>query len=209
MPRTIKLLVIRHGESEADLLHVHEGRADFALTEKGRRQAESMSRWAAQNYSVDRIYCSSLKRAYQTAEFLSGKTGRELSVEPDLMEFNNGLLAGLDFQQAQEKYPRVSNVPLHQSVYEQESMLYFRYRADCIWSKILSENSPENTIAIVSHGGMINQLFRTFLRLPVDSDVFLRTGDTGVHLWEVTETARRILFSNSGLHLSALTEPVE
>lgn len=175
-----------------------KGARIFALTEKGRRQA-------AQNYSVDRIYCSSLKRAYQTAEFLSGTTGRELSAEPDLMEFNNGLLAGLDFQQAQEKYPRVSNVPLHQSVYEQESMLYFRYRADCIWSKILSEN----TIAIVSHGGMINQLFRSFLRLPVDSDVILRMGDTGVHLWKVTETARRILFSNSGVHLPALTEPVE
>ncbi len=27
----MKLLVIRHGESEADLLDVHEGRADFAL----------------------------------------------------------------------------------------------------------------------------------------------------------------------------------
>ena len=35
----MKLLVIRHGESEADLLDVHEGRADFSLTERGLRQA--------------------------------------------------------------------------------------------------------------------------------------------------------------------------
>ena len=28
------LLVIRHGESEADTLDVHEGRADFELTQK-------------------------------------------------------------------------------------------------------------------------------------------------------------------------------
>ncbi len=31
----MKLLLIRHGESETDLLDVHEGRADFALTERG------------------------------------------------------------------------------------------------------------------------------------------------------------------------------
>ena len=31
------LLLIRHGESEADLLDVHEGRADFELTERGHK----------------------------------------------------------------------------------------------------------------------------------------------------------------------------
>ena len=31
----MQILLIRHGESEADILHVHEGRADFELTEKG------------------------------------------------------------------------------------------------------------------------------------------------------------------------------
>ena len=29
----MELFIIRHGESEADLLGVHEGRADFPLTE--------------------------------------------------------------------------------------------------------------------------------------------------------------------------------
>ena len=32
------LIVIRHGESEADILDVHEGRADFELTQKGHRR---------------------------------------------------------------------------------------------------------------------------------------------------------------------------
>lgn len=35
----MKLLIVRHGESEADILQVHEGRADFELTEKGHKQA--------------------------------------------------------------------------------------------------------------------------------------------------------------------------
>lgn len=31
----MRIVVIRLGESEADILNVHEGRADFNLTEKG------------------------------------------------------------------------------------------------------------------------------------------------------------------------------
>ena len=44
------LLVIRHGESEADILDVHEGRADFELTQKGHRQAAAMAKYVAGNY---------------------------------------------------------------------------------------------------------------------------------------------------------------
>jgi 2,3-bisphosphoglycerate-dependent phosphoglycerate mutase len=33
----MEILLIRHGESEADLLQVHEGRADFELTDRERR----------------------------------------------------------------------------------------------------------------------------------------------------------------------------
>ena len=44
------------------------------------------------------------------------------------MEFNNGLLAGLKYSVAEEKYPQ-TEVPAHFYVYEQESLLVFRYRA--------------------------------------------------------------------------------
>ena len=40
--RNMQILLIRHGESEADILHVHEGRADFELTEKGRQQVQKL-----------------------------------------------------------------------------------------------------------------------------------------------------------------------
>ena len=49
---TMTILVIRHGESEADLLDVHEGRADFELTERGHTQAEAMARYVAENYTI-------------------------------------------------------------------------------------------------------------------------------------------------------------
>ena len=101
----MKLLLIRHGESEADLLDVHEGRADFALTERGHRQAQAMAEYVSANYHVDRIYASTLTRAMQTARQLSDATGVPIRQEPDLMEFNNGLLAGLSHRGQGESNP--------------------------------------------------------------------------------------------------------
>jgi len=160
----MKLLVIRHGQSKADILNVHAGRADFELTELGIRQAQAMANWVAREYDVKRIYSSPLKRARQTAEQLAKIVGLEVQEETDLMEFNNGLLAGLTRAEANEKYPRVPGLPLHAAVYGQESALEFRFRAERVISRIIAENADDSTIAIFSHGGTINRLYQAFVR---------------------------------------------
>lgn len=191
----MKLLIIRHGESEADILHVHEGRADFSLTERGHAQAEAMSAYVSGHYKIDRIYHSTLIRAAQTAAHLAEKTGAPLFPEEKLMEFGNGLLAGLGYEEADKKYPR-TEVPAHASVYEQETALEFRYRAEYMLSKLLSENPPGSTVAAVTHGGMINQLYRAFLRLPVDSDYAFYTGDAAYHEWVISGDTRAVAKAN-------------
>lgn len=200
----MELLIIRHGESEADILKVHEGRADFELTGRGHAQAKAMAEFVRDNYDLSAIYCSTLKRAFQTATHLSEATGIPLQPEDMLMEFNNGLLAGLDHATVLEKYPFVDNLPVHASVYEQESMLEFRFRAEYMLSKILSENAEDSTVAVVAHGGMINQLYRSFLRLGVDSDIGFATGDTGIHVWRITKDRRVIVAANMTAHTAGI-----
>jgi 2,3-bisphosphoglycerate-dependent phosphoglycerate mutase len=56
----VELLIIRHGQSEADLLGVHEGRSDFSLTELGEDQAKKVSLYLSLNYSPDIIVTSQL-----------------------------------------------------------------------------------------------------------------------------------------------------
>lgn len=191
----MRLLIIRHGESEADILHVHEGRADFALTERGHRQAEAMSAYVSENYSIARIYHSTLRRAAQTARHLAERTGAPLVPDEGLMEWNNGLLAGLARDVADERYPRVK-VPPHLSVYEQESALDFRHRAEVTLSKLLHENGAGDTLAVVTHGGMINQLYRAFLRLPMEADCAFYTGDAGLHEWIADGDSRIVVRAN-------------
>lgn len=51
----MELLIIRHGQSEADLLGVHEGRADFPLTELGQLQAKRMAKFVAAQFPPEII----------------------------------------------------------------------------------------------------------------------------------------------------------
>jgi len=194
------LLVIRHGQSEADILKVIEGRANYNLTELGHKQAEVMAKWVKENYSINKIYSSPLNRAKQTAEHISKVTGIKINFENDLMEWNNGLIAGLSREEADKKYPEQKKYP-HTRIYEQESYIDFRMRAEIILSKVINENDEEKTIVIVSHGGMINMLFKSFLESPINSKISVKSSDTGIHHWRINNENKEIILCNSIEHI--------
>ena len=59
----MKMILVRHGQTEWNLLGKYQGQSDTSLSEKGRQQAELL----AKNFPVDRVdavYASDLKRAF-------------------------------------------------------------------------------------------------------------------------------------------------
>jgi 2,3-bisphosphoglycerate-dependent phosphoglycerate mutase len=183
-----------------------EGRADFNLTDLGIKQAKLMADWVAQNYKIDKIFSSPLKRASQTAIILSEQTGIAVVYDDDLMEWQNGIIAGMPREEARAKYPRPEPKYPHTAVYGQESDIQFRMRAETILSKIINENPMDSTIVVVSHGGLIGQLFQSFLKLPVSSsNIYLGgIGDTGIHEWRTDGNKRGIIHVNLQKHLENL-----
>lgn len=204
----MNLLVIRHGESEADILNVIEGRADFELTELGNRQAKLMAKWIKSKYKIDKIIASPLKRASKTASYLSEATGAQVKYDDNLMEFQNGLIAGLSREEADKRYPKPDHRYPHTKIHEMESDLEFRFRVETVLSQIINENDKNCTIAIVAHGGTINMLYRSFLNLPNNSNAYFSTGNTGIHRWYIDNNSplegRYVIFSNSQEHLNCL-----
>lgn len=197
----MELLIIRHGQSEADLLEVHEGRADFPLTELGIVQATHMAEYVAKKYSPDVILSSPLKRASGTAQILQQEIGCDLKYEEDLMEFNNGVLAGLSREEAAIKYPLPKGGrPVHIPIQDGESELEFRYRAERIAQKILHEYKDYKRVAIVSHGGLISNFIKAILNQSNSKTVY-PTGDTGIHLIEIREDLQIVRFINKQEHL--------
>lgn len=80
-------------------------------------------------------------------------------------------MAGLPYEEAAKEYPLKVGKKPHERLYEQESTIDFRARAETAFSRIISEFPNDKRIAVVSHGGMINMLFRAFLKLPVITEV--------------------------------------
>ncbi len=196
-----EFLIIRHGQSQADLEDRYEGRADFPLTDLGCAQARQMARWVAEHYPPDVIYASPLIRAAETAQILAAQMHLSVQFEEDLMEWNNGVLAGLLRAEADQKYPPPATPRKpHECVEGGETDIAFRARAEMVWSRLLHQTPENHRVAIVAHGGIINQLFLCFLQMPMQPDLWLGTGDTGIHLWRVRGNTRWVLLGNSMVH---------
>jgi 2,3-bisphosphoglycerate-dependent phosphoglycerate mutase len=114
---------------------------------------------------------------------------------------NNGLIAGLTREEADRRYPKLEIIPPHTSVYGQESRIAFRMRLETMLSKILSDNPETATVAVVSHGNAICQLFNAFLQSPVHQTIQLASGDTAIHHLRIHNSQRSIVFANRQEHL--------
>lgn len=199
----VEILVVRHGQSEADILNRCEGWADYALADLGQQQARLLADWIHRVYALDAIFSSTLQRAKQTAIMIAETTKVPVTYDPDLMEQNNGVIAGMLREEALIKYP----LPLggrkrHDAIKGGESEVQLRARAEQFMSKLFTtlDNEPDlKSVCIVSHGGMISMLFRSFLNLPYHTDIHIPTGDTGLHLWKYDPARGRKVIAATNL----------
>ncbi len=199
----IEFVVLRHGDSAAGHEGRHEGRYDAPLTDRGRAQAHRAADWIAAQLPPSALYASPLRRAAETAEILARHVGVPVHYDNDLMEFDNGALAGLTYAEAAARHPApVGGYKPHEPVPDGECDITFRARAELVWSRLSSTVAEGERIGIVAHGGIISRLYQCFLNLPMQTDVRLVTGDTGIHLWRIEAAHRYVLFANRSDHLA-------
>ena len=90
----MRLYIIRHGETEWNVLKRFQGRSDIPLNDEGRRLARITAE-ALREVPFSRIYTSPLKRAYETAMII--KADRDIPVieESRIIEIGFGEYEGL------------------------------------------------------------------------------------------------------------------
>ncbi len=101
-----KLILIRHGQSEANLQRRFAGIYDAPLTALGEQQAALSAAYVAENYKVSRVYASDLKRAYFTGKAAADACGVEIFPDKRLREISAGAWEGMLFEDIVEKYPK-------------------------------------------------------------------------------------------------------
>jgi probable phosphoglycerate mutase len=101
----VKFLMIRHGQSEANFTGCFAGHIDSPATELGVKQAQLSAAYIAENYKVDAVYSSDLKRAAVVGEIVAAATGLMMRPDPKLREINAGVWQGVAFDTLVEKFP--------------------------------------------------------------------------------------------------------
>jgi len=149
-----KILLVRHGESTANLQNVFAGHYDPELTELGHRQAECTAHFLLENYAIDAIYSSDLHRAYDTGRHFGDKAGLSITADRRLREIYAGAWEEKTFAAVEETYHadwvRWQNDPANAVCTDGESIRQLADRVTAALTEIAKENEGK-TVLVTSH----------------------------------------------------------
>jgi probable phosphoglycerate mutase len=207
------IYLIRHAQQfsahndQGLLLADHED----GLTEKGHAQARRMAERVANDIQPHVLYCSPLLRARQTARHVGDATGLPLNIDPNLAELRLNCppdaSAAVEFDGwvRARRYPYTPAFPGGEALadLQRRGAQAFEHIAQTHWCK---------TIAIVTHGGLIEMVFYALLGIPIERNLvsFVQCDHTSLCHWRWLElkdfnlSGWDLITSNDTHHLDVL-----
>ena len=201
-----RIVLVRHGETEWNVVERFRSRVDVPLNETGHAQARAAARRLAA-WPVEAVYSSPLSRAVDTARPIADACGRELSILDALIDVDYGQWAGLSPEEAQASNPGLfatwRDNP-HQAHFPGgESLEQVRERS---WGAIqgLCAQHSGKTIVLVSHVVVNRVIFCAALGL--GGDGFWRIGqdNAAISVLDSLPARFRLQLLNDTCHLQGI-----
>lgn len=196
-----RLILIRHGDTDYTVVRRYCGSGDIPLNTAGINQAERLSN-ALKGEKIDRVYSSSLKRAIHTAEIAFKE--KKIIIKDGLREIDFGKFYGLTFDQASKIYPEAYRLwlknPLDMVFPGGEKIRDFKDRITKCYKEIVQE-STENNIAIVAHGGVTRVIILHILNLSFDKFWETEQDVTALNIFDFKEGIVNPVKINDTSHL--------
>ncbi len=202
----LKLVIVRHAESEWNPIGRYQGLLDPELTERGKAQAQALAR-ELKKEKIDRIYSSPLKRTFQTAEILAQHLGAPLEKEERVIEIDHGKWSGLLVEEVKERFPEEFDQWIrepHKIKFEGGESLEEVYRRVKEFLNDLKDRHNNETVVVVSHTVPIRCMYCALL--DVDLSKFWSFGcDNASYSVVLMEDERNVLHKlNMTCHLGDL-----
>lgn len=164
------LILIRHGETDWNRAMRFQGQTDIPLNAVGLAQAERLAgRVAAE--TVHAVVSSDLQRALQTAGPAAAQLGLAVATDTGLREQCFGVAEGLTSaeikQQRPDDWARWTSFQADQSFERGESTREFHARS-LVAIRALAAAHVGKTLLVVTHGGVLDMVFRTARTLSLD-----------------------------------------
>ena len=105
---TVKIILVRHGETAWNRVERFRGQFDIPLNSTGIEQAERTAQRIAKKWKPAAVHTSPLSRAYQTAERIATVCGLPVQSADGLTDIDYGDWQGLTPEAVQEKWPKLA-----------------------------------------------------------------------------------------------------
>lgn len=199
--KSTHILAIRHGETSWNVSGKIQGQLDIELNERGHQQAKLLAK-SLSNQTFAAIYSSDLSRAHQTAQAI---TASPIHLNQGLRERHFGIYQSMTFQQIQQCDPEdarrwQTRDPDFTPLGNGESLRQFSDRVlETLYT--LAHQHQGQTIGIVTHGGVLDIIYRAATHLDLQAPRNWSLGNTCVCSMLCTEKDIQILDWANTQHL--------
>lgn len=201
-----KIYLIRHGQSEWNVLNKIQGQVNTELTELGKKQGQAIAN-RLMNSNIDFIYSSDLNRALDTAKIIAEKINKPLVINESLREINFGVWEGLtgielrkDYKEEQKTWRKSPEKLILPGA---ESLEVLSERVMKWMNSILKENCGKD-IAIVSHSATLKIMLLGLLDMPLTHYKNFTFSNVGLSIVELRNYNNVLINLNDISHLEGL-----
>ena len=164
----MRLWLVRHGETEANVAGLYSGHAPTPLTERGIAQAQTLGT-LLRNVPVDNVLCSELERARHTTQLILGD--REVPVR-NMPELNEMFFGDWEMRHHRdlaredaENYAVWCNDWQNATPTNGEGFKAFSQRVERFIAQLADYKTSQNLL-VVSHQGVLSVLIARLLSMP-------------------------------------------
>lgn len=205
-----KIIIVRHGETQYNVERRLQGWTDIPLNESGHAQAVKVAD-RLKDELIAAIYSSDHQRAHQTAlhiaELHSLTPHKQLALREDRM----GIFEGWQWEKEpdaklqklwaeRDHFHKVGD--MHWKVEGGESLMEHTRRVKRFLRRIEIVH-PNDTVAVVTHGGTINRIMEIYGFKQITDD-YISFKNTSVTILTKNVAGYRLDLLNDISHLSAL-----
>lgn len=201
-----ELILIRHGETEWNRELRFQGHVDVALNATGLEQARRLAQRLT-GEAAHRIYASDLMRAQQTALPLGQAMGLATLTDPALREQSFGQVDGMRVDDIKAQHPQAWEGWLRfeedYCMPQGETTRQFHGRVMDAVHRLVAAH-PDETLVVVTHGGVLDMIYRTARALGLNGPRQSDIPNAGLNRIRVQDGAIDILAWADVAHLAGL-----
>ena len=194
----MRIVIVRHGETEYNKLGIIQGQSQVPLNERGRAQAAEVAEFL-KHEEFNYLYCSGLKRAQDTAEIINKSLNLRIIADNRLNERNYGTWENKKREDLIRQYPDLTNSLFSgdsdSKYHNGESVDELKNRSIEFFNHIISEHRESDVILVVTHGGPIKMMLG-YVNGLAPEEYFQQAGINNGQIFKIEYKNRRFKLMN-------------